>query len=203
MHKKSSKIRNSENENKTCSTNMITSETELRRLIMQEMGRLRRESFVQGEKRSPVNPVILDGSNIANYSRSGFPTMAQILIVAQKCLASGYYPITIICDANLRYLLMEHENMMNHNEFTCLFCNAVARQYITLTEDAKVTFLECKPRTAADLEILENASEEGAKIVTNDNYQEYLGTYSILKDKNWQIRFKITVTGNVILKEGN
>ena len=156
----------------------------------------------QAKSLSPYRPIYIDGSNVANYNARGYPSFKNIVMTVEKCANDGYRPITVICDANLRYLLKEHEGVDDLDSCECRFCVASASQRLpmeTVGEETRVHFLECVPKTDADVEILHSASLEGAQIVTNDNYNEYRDQYSLLDTPKWQVRFSISPSGEVTL----
>lgn len=176
----------------------IDNESQLWKLIIEEQKKPKYTPQTLRAKKSDSQTVFIDGSNVANYGTSGYPSINTILKVVNAAIENGFKRITVIVDANLRYLLIEHENIPNIDICTCLFCNATENQYIIINSK-KITFLECMPHTDADETIIEMANSTGARIITNDNYAEFIDQFPFLNSKEWQIKYEIS-NDIVILK---
>ena len=207
--KNSDQQKNSSNINKDInSTNkkIIENEDQLSKLINEERKKARTKTSSSTSTTTQKIPskkigsevVLIDGSNVANYGTRGYPSFNPILNMMSAAIKYGFQRIIVIVDANLRYLLVEHEKIPNLDACTCLFCSASENQYI-IRDSKKITFLECMPHTDADEMILEMASSAGAKIITNDNYTEFTDQFLFLSSKEWQIKYEID-DNQVLLK---
>ncbi|OLS26001.1 MAG: hypothetical protein HeimC3_12750 [Candidatus Heimdallarchaeota archaeon LC_3] len=179
---------------------IIESLSDLESLIDQERKRPKYKKSVKIVEKPNEKPVVLDGSEIANYGTHGFPSMKNIKVVLEKIYNEGFTPITIINGSELRYLLLEHEKIKNLDKCHCEFCIAVKNQYIKINDYQKAIFLECLPEIDADVEILKISSNSGARIMSNKDFNKYRDKYAILANKNWQIRYKIE-NNDVIFKK--
>ncbi len=102
-------------------------------------------------------PAIIDASNVANYELEilggGTPRLANVLAVRQQLRLAGYFPIHMIGDANLTYVVDDK-----------------ARAQSLLRDDE----LRLVPGgTDADEEIIRDALRYDAIIVTNDKYSDW------------------------------
>jgi hypothetical protein len=128
---------------------------------------------------------------VANYETHGFPSMKNIALVLEKCFSDNYEPIIVICDSELRYLLVEHEKVKNLDKCNCQFCIAVGNQCYLGSENKKAKFFECLPEIDSEREILKTASNSGSRILTNKSFKQFMDDYELLGNKNWQIKFTI------------
>lgn len=172
-------------------TKSIKSLSDLETLIDQERKRPKFVKTIKIVNKPNLKPIILDGSEIANFGTHGFPSIKNIILVIEKLYNDGFTPITIINGSELRYLLVEHEKVKNLDRCDCEFCIAVKNQYIKTANGLKATFLECLPEIDANIEILKIASNSGARVMSNKDFNKYERYYDIRSIKNWQIRYKI------------
>ena len=102
--------------------------------------------------------VVVDASNVAHYvkNENGQPKMANIL-AAVKALEESEDEFVIIADASLRHDIDDKE------------------KYLKLLESENVE--EVSPGNDADHFILEVASNERAKVLSNDKFRDYAAEF--------------------------
>lgn len=102
--------------------------------------------------------IVVDGANVAyiEKSQSGNPKVANLTAVYQALREKGFEPI-IIVDAALQYKIDD------------------ALQFESLIENQ--TIRQAPAGTDADYFILETAKKYHARIITNDQYQDYQKEY--------------------------
>lgn len=96
----------------------------------------------------PLHPAIVDGSNIANMSRSARGKLAYITQIRRACWEEGYFPVIVMVDASLRHQIDQPDELM------------------AMVERGEIRM--APPGTSADLLLIEEANERGATLVTND-----------------------------------
>ncbi|MHB9110183.1 MAG: NYN domain-containing protein [Armatimonadota bacterium] len=96
----------------------------------------------------PLHPAVVDGSNIANMSRSARGKLAYITQIRRACWEEGYFPVIVIVDASLRHQIDQPDELM------------------TMVERGEIRM--APPGTSADPLLIEETKERGATLVTND-----------------------------------
>ncbi|MDX1567563.1 MAG: hypothetical protein R3223_07170 [Longimicrobiales bacterium] len=108
--------------------------------------------------------IVVDGSNVAHIETSGdgSPKISNIQAVRSALQDRGYDPV-IIVDASLRHEIDDPQQLEH------------------LLEDEKIH--QAPSDTDADYFIVETADREGARIVSNDRYEEYQDDFSWIPDR--------------------
>lgn len=108
--------------------------------------------------------VVIDGANVAYEERSGGgkPKLSNLLKVRRELEERGLDPVIII-DASLKYDIDDQE------QIEVLIRSQQIRQVPAGTD--------------ADFFILEVAHQHDARIVTNDQYKDYLAQYPWIPDR--------------------
>jgi len=96
----------------------------------------------------PLHPAVVDGSNIANMSRSSRGKLAYIAQIRRASWEEGYFPVIVIVDASLRHQIDQPDELMN----------MVERGEIRMAT----------PGTSADPLLIEETNARGATLITND-----------------------------------
>ena len=108
--------------------------------------------------------VVIDGANVAYEERSGGgkPKLSNLLKVRRELEQRGLAPVIII-DASLKYDIDDQE------QIEALIRSQQIRQVPAGTD--------------ADFFILEVANQHDARIVTNDQYKDYLAQYPWIPER--------------------
>ena len=108
--------------------------------------------------------VIIDGANVAYEERSagGKPKLSNLLKVRRELEERGLDPVVIV-DASLKY------DIDDQQQIEALIRSQQIRQVPAGTD--------------ADYFILQVADQHGARIVTNDQYKDYLGRYPWIPER--------------------
>ena len=96
----------------------------------------------------PLHPAVVDGSNIANMSRSSRGKLAYIAQIRRASWEEGYFPVIVIVDASLRHQIDQPDELM------------------AMVERGEIRM--APPGTSADLLLIEETRERGATLITND-----------------------------------
>ena len=118
-------------------------------------------------KSAPTNVVVVDGSNIATEGRS-MPSLAQLIDAVNAFRAE--FPdttVTVVVDATFGHRIdksevAEFDEAVAHNELVAPPAGAIGR---------------------GDAFVLSIANKVGARILTNDSFQEFHGQYPWLFDE--------------------
>jgi hypothetical protein len=123
--------------------------------------------------------IVVDGANVAyaERSRDGEPKVSNMVAVQQELKRRGYEPIIII-DASLRYEIDDPDQLEG----------LLDRQ----------AFRQAPAGTDADYFILRTAEQQEARIVSNDEYEQYQEDYPWIERR--RVPFMI-VEGQVQLYE--
>jgi len=125
---------------------------------------------------------IIDGSNVCRYNSGQNENKEAILChVLSLCNMLSEADLNYRCyfDANLRYVIPESLKS------TDLFI------YDSMLKRIKDIFFEVPGSSDADAFILQDASHNGAYVITNDNYKPYREQHEWLNDKERLIKFMI------------
>ncbi len=109
-------------------------------------------------------PIVVDGANVAYVETSDDdePKVSNIIAVKKSLEAKGYDPIIII-DASLRHEIDDPQ------------------QLEALIDDK--TIRQAPAGTDADYFILEVAEDDGANVVSNDDFSEFKDDYPWIKER--------------------
>ena len=117
------------------------------------------------------NPILIDGSNVMHW-QDNTPQLAPLLSLIANLQARGFSP-GVVFDANAGWKLFDR--FMDERAFA---------QVLSLPADQ---VLVVPKGTQADAYILETAREFQAKIVTNDRYRDWVGSYPEVADPEFLI----------------
>lgn len=108
--------------------------------------------------------VVVDASNVAHeeVTDGGKPKLANLIAIRNELRELGYEPI-IIADASLRH------DIDDPQQFESLIDKQEVRQVPAGTD--------------ADFFIVETAEQQGAKIVSNDQYHDFKERHPWIKDR--------------------
>ena len=108
--------------------------------------------------------VVIDGANVAYEERSagGKPKLSNLLKVRRELEERGFEALILI-DASLKY------DIDDQQQIESLIRSQQIRQVPAGTD--------------ADYFILQVADQHGARIVTNDQYKDYLGRYPWIPER--------------------
>jgi hypothetical protein len=123
--------------------------------------------------------ILVDGSNVAyaELSGNGDPKVSNLVAMRKHLRQKGYKPLIII-DASLRYEIDDPQQLES------LIDDQIVRQ--------------APADTDADFFILEKAQNENARVVSNDEFEEYQEDYPGVK--SWRLPFMI-LNGEITLYE--
>lgn len=123
--------------------------------------------------------ILVDGSNVAyaELSENGDPKVSNLVGMRKHLRQKGYKPLIII-DASLRYEIDDPQQLES------LIDDQIVRQ--------------APADTDADFFILEEAQNENARVVSNDEFEEYQEDYPGVK--SWRLPFMI-LNGEITLYE--
>jgi len=96
----------------------------------------------------PLHPAVVDGSNIANMSRSSRGKLAYLAQIRRAAWEEGYFPVITIVDASLRYQIDQPDELM------------------AMIERGEIRM--APPGTSADVLLIEEAKARNAVMLTND-----------------------------------
>ena len=162
---------------------VVNNESELQKLIEDT----RKLHHVKTTVYNPTVNLILNGTEIANFQTSGFPSFKDIKIVIEQCIPK-YRPISLVVDTSLRFLLPEDEI----SEYEQVLKGGLQIKSIL------VSVVEVQSEEDVILTSLKLALEKNAKILANTNLIE---SYEIIKqqkipvafvNKKFQVHYKIT-----------
>ncbi|SEW30482.1 Zc3h12a-like Ribonuclease NYN domain-containing protein [Cognatiyoonia koreensis] len=127
----------------------------------------------QPKKRSglPRNPIVLDGSNVMFWG--GDPSAKTLNHVIGHITQKDFSPI-VIFDASAGYRLSDR--FMTEGDFA------------RLTSLPEKQILVVNKGVVADAVILDFASEHNLRIVTNDRYRDWSGSFPIVREKGRLLR---------------
>lgn len=168
----------------------------LKRILKEE--RRKREKLSQKQKIQPDykadkqnfhQSLIISGSEVANTRNPGFPTFAEIIQICEIALEQEFYPITVVIDDSLRYLLDVEdssllEKIINDGQFTV--ANRVIKLIEILGYEAMLT------------KMLTLGYETNSQILINDSKNEIIEVYGDkfpwLIKLSWQIKYELLKT---------
>lgn len=106
----------------------------------------------------PTQPIVVDASNVARHEPDPFaltsaPRVAYLLRMRDFLLQRRFFPVVLIADANLRFLVDDRT------------------AYLDLVE--RGTVREMPPGVVADTALIASARELGAPLVTNDHLHDW------------------------------
>jgi hypothetical protein len=133
---------------------------------------LRQQKPAPKRKRPSGPPVILDGSNVM-YWKTQTPDLAPVREVIAALTARGLSP-SVIFDANAGYLLKG--SYWHDNDFAAAL--GLPHGQVRVVDKG----------TPADPLILQAARDQGARIVTNDRYRDWLDTFPEARKRGHLIR---------------
>ncbi|MHA2362893.1 MAG: hypothetical protein ACXAC7_02980 [Candidatus Hodarchaeales archaeon] len=160
----------------------IKSINELERLLEDERSKFKHE--YAPEKQLRYKPLVIDGSEVANSRKSGFPDFNDIVLVCEEALKQNFSPITVIIDDSLQFLL-EHEA-------TILLVETIKEGGFQV-KDKYIKLIEVKDQDKATEKILFLAYRTNSRILINNLIKEhYEDKFTFLtKSKNWQVTYTI------------
>ncbi len=105
-----------------------------------------------------TRPIIVDASNVARYNADPLslqtaPRVLHLKLMRDYLLRRGYFPVSLIADANLRYHVDDKA------------------AYLELIENHIVR--ETPPGTSADEVLLQEARAQNVPLVTNDRFSDW------------------------------
>jgi len=130
-----------------------------------------------GGKRSVVeegfasNAILVDGSNVMFWG--GDPSVRVLKTVVASLTAKGFAPY-VIFDANVGYKLSDR--YLDDAPMAKLIDVPVARVLVV------------EKGVSADNRILEIARDHGLRVVTNDRFRDWKGTYPMIGKKGFFVR---------------
>lgn len=170
----------------------VKTESELQKLI-EDTRKLR---HVSNTVYNPTVNLILNGSEIANFRSSGFPSFKDIKNVLEQTL-TRYKPISIVVDSSLRYLLAEDEL----SEYEQVLKDGLRIRSVL------VQFVEVQSEEDVVLTSLKLALEHNAKVLSNTDLLE---GYEAIKqqkipvafvNKKFQVHYKLTSSEITIFEQ--
>ena len=170
---------------------VVKSESELQKLIEDT----RKLCHAVKPSYNPTAYLILNGMEIANYQRSGFPSFEDIKKVLEKCIPT-YKPVSVVTDSSLRYLLSEEETI----EYEKALTEGI------LVKNVRIPIVEVATYEDSIITLLKLAMDNNAKILTNEKILE---KYAIIKQqkapssfngKQFQVSYTIT-SGEITIFE--
>jgi hypothetical protein len=123
-------------------------------------------------KKADIKWVILDGSNIM-YWKGGKPEIATVLEVTRYLSERGFTPV-VIFDANAGYLISDR--YLHDSGFGYL---------LNMSEDRVMVVPKGTP---ADPFILAIARDQGARVVSNDRFRDWVDDHPEIHKKGFLIR---------------
>jgi hypothetical protein len=109
----------------------------------------------------PLRPAFVDGSNVANMSPERHGHLAYLDQIRASAWAEGYFPVTIIVDASLRYQIDQPDALMTRVE--------------------RGEILMAPAGTSADELLIEEAQTHHGIIITNDRMTNWPAAKSLEK----------------------
>ena len=161
---------------------IVNTETELKKLI-EDTRKLRK---AEKPAYKPSVYLVLDGMEIANYRKSGFPTFNDIKLVLETCIPK-YKPISVVIDSSLQFLIPEEEIA----EYEQALKSGIQ------IKNVLIPIVEVVTAEDVIIKLLKLARENNAKVLSNKNLVE---TYEIIKQKkipssflgkSFQVSYKI------------
>jgi len=101
----------------------------------------------------PLHPAVVDGSNIANMSRSSRGKLAFLQQIRRAAWEEGYFPVIVIVDASLRHQIDQPDELM------------------AMVERGEIRM--APPGTSADVLLIEETKGRGAVLITNDRMTDW------------------------------
>lgn len=150
---------------------VVKTESELQKLI-EDTRKLRK---AEKPAYKPSVFLILDGMDIANYRRSGFPTFNDIKLVLEACIPK-YKPVAVVIDSSLQYLIPEEEIPVYEE----------AVNTGIQIKNVLIPIVEVGTYEDAIIKLLKLAIGNNAKILSNKNLVE---SYEIIKQKKMPSAF--------------
>ena len=171
---------------------VVKTETELKKLI-EDTRKLRR---AEKPIYKPSVFLILDGLDIANYRKSGFPTFNDVKLVLESCIPK-YKPISVVVDSSMRYLIPEEEV----TEFEQALNKGIQ------VKNVIVQIIEVNSFEQVITRLLKLAVDNNAKVLSNQNLIESYETIKQRKisssfiGKQFQVSYKITESEITIFEQ--
>ena len=105
-----------------------------------------------------TRPIIVDASNVARYNADPLslqtaPRVLHLKLMRDYLLRRGYFPVSLIADANLRY----------HVDDKAAYLELIENQIVR----------ETPPGTSADEVLLQEARAQSVPLVTNDRFSDW------------------------------
>lgn len=146
---------------------------------------------VEKQTDSKISALIIDGTEVANFRRSGFPIFKDIVKMCQLTLDHHFNHLTVVIDESLQYLVDEDEaswvkKLINEKKID-IEGNSI--QLLTFSGQEKV--IE---------NMLNLADESNSRLLINDDDKIlvplYKHKFSWLKSpsSNWQLKYTIDQT---------
>ncbi len=123
------------------------------------------------EEGFPDNAILVDGSNVMFWG--GDPSAHVLKSVVASLVAKGFAPY-VIFDANVGYKLSDR-----------YLDDAPMAKLIDVPVDR---VLVVEKGISADDRILEIARDQGLRVVTNDRFRDWKGTYPMISKKGFFVR---------------
>ena len=140
---------------------------------------------------SNITPLIIDGTEVANFRRSGFPVFNDIIKICKLAIEHFFNPITVVIDESLQLLVDEKEVKL---------LNKLIKDKRIEIDGISVRLVTIEGHDNLIENMLELANNANSRLLINDNdniivpLYKHKFTWLEFPPSKWQIKYLLQQT---------